>query len=330
MFRRNDMALVLTNVIYWFASAMELNPTLEQVRAPKADLKRSSASDPGARNCTQPALWTETRLMTNQSDVMADRRIGTVRALLLSDRIETAGLERSDVLSTTPLAVHAGKDGIVVLFRYGVAVFIGMSSAETEAVLESLRSRLIRPVKEREEEVVSIEISEDKDEHIPPGGPISLKTLTPQRALLIADALAKSVVLERNEREVAAVFDVIEPFARHLAEHGRTPVGRRAILKHIGNALLVQHRVSGRVAVAEKPDVLWDRPDLERLYARLEDEYELKERTDALSRKLAVIAETAKALTDINDTERSTRLEQTIVVLILLEIIIAAYQILAH
>jgi uncharacterized Rmd1/YagE family protein len=307
---------------------MEHNPTLEQVRAPKADLKRSS--DPEARNCTPPASWTETPFMTNQSDVMVDRMTGTVRALLLSDRIETAGLERSDVLSTTPLAFHAGKDGIVVLFRYGVAVFIRMSPAETEAMLESLRSRLIRPVKEREEEVVSIEISEDKDEHIPPGGPISLKTLTPQRALLIADALAKSVVLDRNEREVAAVFDVIEPFARHLAEHGRTPVGRRAILKHIGNALLVQHRVSGRVAVAEKPDVLWDRPDLERLYARLEDEYELKERTDALSRKLAVIAETAKALTDINDTERSTRLEQTIVVLILLEIIIAAYQILVH
>jgi len=24
-----------------------------------------------------------------------------------------------------------------------------------------------------------------------------------------------------------------------------------------------QHRLSGRVAVAEKPDVVWDRPDLE-------------------------------------------------------------------
>ena len=43
------------------------------------------------------------------------------------------------------------------------------------------------------------------------------------------------------------------------------------LLKLLGNALLVQHRVSGRVAVSEKPDVLWDRPDLERLYSRLQD-----------------------------------------------------------
>jgi len=90
--------------------------------------------------------------------------------------------------------------------------------------------------------------------------------------------------------------------------------------------LLVQHRVSGRVAVAEKPDVVWDRPDLERLYARLQDEYELEERAETLARKLAVISDTAEVLTDIIDTRRSLRLEIIIVVLIAVELVIAAYQ----
>ena len=146
---------------------------------------------------------------------------------------------------------------------------------------------------------------------------------------MIADALAKSVVLARDEREVSAVIEIVEPFARQLAEEGRTPGGRRAILKHIGNALLVQHRVSGRVAVTDKPDVIWDRPDLERLYARLQDEYELTERADALSRKLAVISDTAEVLTDMIDTKRSLRLEFIIVMLIVFEIVITAYQILS-
>jgi len=87
--------------------------------------------------------------------------------------------------------------------------------------------------------------------------------------------------------------------------------------------------VSGRVAITEKPDALWDRPDLERLYARLEDEYELQERVDALNRKLAVISETATTLADIIDTQRSLRLELIIVALIALEIVITFYQILA-
>ena len=252
----------------------------------------------------------------------------TVRALLLGDRIETAGLERNDLLSRLPLAFRAGKNGIVALFRYGVAVLLGMSPLEEEEVIRQLDVRVVGPIKLREEETIQIEIAPDKDDQLMPSGVIVLKALTIEHALLIADALATSVVLAHDETNVATVFDVIQPIARELAQHGRTPGGRRAILKHIGNALLVQHRISGLVAVAEKPDVLWERPDLERFYARLEDEYELKERVDVLTRKLTVISDSAKAFADIIDTERSSRLEQIIILLIAVEIVIARLQIL--
>jgi len=249
-----------------------------------------------------------------------------IKAFLLADRIDTSNLEQKGVVSIAPLTYRFGSEGFVTLFRYGVAVTLCLSPSEEDEVLRSLRSRLIRPLRAAETETLLLEIVPDKDDQILPGGPMILKTLTPEQLIVIADALSKSVVLARDEREVAAVFDLVEPFARQLAEKGRAMAGRRAILKHIGNALLVQHRVSGRVAVAEKPDVVWDRQDLDRLYARLEDEYELKERAEALSRKLAVIAETAEVLTDIIDTKRSLRLEIAIVVLFAFELVIAAYQ----
>jgi uncharacterized Rmd1/YagE family protein len=72
--------------------------------------------------------------------------------------------------------------------------------------------------------------------------------------------------------------------------------------------------------------VLWDRPDLERLYARVEDEYELMERTRTLKRKLDVIVETARALTDVIEADRATRLEFTIVLLIVGEIALTLVQ----
>ncbi|HZC55734.1 MAG TPA: RMD1 family protein [Xanthobacteraceae bacterium] len=253
-----------------------------------------------------------------------------VRAILLSDRIDTAQLEHDHVVSTVPLTYKFGKDGFVTLFRYGVAVMIGLTPEEEDEVLRGLTPRLIRPVLPREEESVLIDLIPDKDDQIMPGGPIALKAITPDSLVVIADALSKSVVLARDEREVAGVFDQVEPFARQLAEKGRARAGRGTILKQIGNALLVQQRVSGRVAVTDKPDVLWDRPDLERLYARIEDEYELKERADALFRKLSVLAETAQVLTDILDTKRSFRLEMIIVILIAVELLIAGYQTLLH
>ncbi len=252
------------------------------------------------------------------------------RAILLSDRIDTSQLEHDHVVSTAPLTYKFGKDGFVTLFRYGVVVMIGLVPEEEDEVLRSLRPRLIRPVQPAEEESVAIDLVPDRDEQIMPGGPIALKTITPDGLIVIADALSKSVVLARDERQVAAVFDLVEPFARQLAEKGRASAGRGPIFKQIGNALLVQQRVAGRVAVTDKPDVLWDRPSLERLYARLEDEYELKERTDALFRKLSVISETAQVLTDILDTKRSFRLEIIIVVLIAVELLVAGYQAWLH
>jgi uncharacterized Rmd1/YagE family protein len=264
--------------------------------------------------------------MTGTAPSAAGRR--RVRALLLSDRIETANPEQGAVVATLPLTYKYGRDGVVTLFRYGVAVLMCLDPTEEGAVLESLSPRLIRPLVPREEELAEIVINPDKEDQILPGGPIELKAMTTEHLIVVADALSKSVMLARDEREVAAVFELVEPFARQLADKGRTTGGRRAILRHIGNALLVRQRLSGRVAVTEKPDVVWERPDLDRLYARLEDEYELKERAEALTRKLEVIAETAEVLTDIIDTRRSLRLEIIVVVLIAVEIVVAAYQLL--
>ncbi|QQO13407.1 RMD1 family protein [Bradyrhizobium diazoefficiens] len=252
-----------------------------------------------------------------------------IRALMLGDRINASSLEIGTLVSSTPAAfrVHAG---LAVIFRYGVVVLIGLLPSEEKVLIDSLNSRVIGPFSPHEEETAQAQLCKDENaEVIQPGGPICLAKFSDDRLLLIADALAKSTSLARDERRVAAVFDVIEPFARKLAEQGRTPPQRKGMLQLIGNALLVQQRVAGRVAVADKPDVLWEKPELDRLYARLEDEYELKERLDTLERKLTAVSETANALTDIIDTQRSLRLEIAVVVLIVIEVAIGCFQILA-
>jgi len=263
--------------------------------------------------------------MNERTDPVSTRIVA--RALLVGDRIDTAGLERPDTLSQAPLAYRAGGAGMVALFRFGVAVMVGLSPLEEEDLLAQLRSRVVGPRARADDETATLQIAPDGDEPVEAGGPIHIKNLSPERFLVIADALAKSVALTRDEREVNRVFDTIEPFALNLAEHGRPPFNRTAMLRLIGQTLLAQHRVSGRVAVEEKPDVLWDRPDLERLYARLEDEYELKERAGTLKRKLEVIVETAHALTDIIDANRATRLEATVVILIVIELLVSLIQI---
>lgn len=254
-------------------------------------------------------------------------RLVTFRALSLGERIDTAGLERPDTIATAPLAFHVGESGRVALYRFGVAILSGLSPLDEEDVIARLKGRVTgaRAGLEDEETAV-VAVLASAEEKVPPGGPITISDLTDERFLVIADALAKSVALARYERSVNAVFDTIEPFAAQLAHTGRPPWKRRSMLELIGQALLVQHRVSGRIAVQEKPDILWERPDMERLYARLNVEYELDERAKALKNKLDVIVETGRALTDVIEADRATRLETIVIVLIFTEIVISIGQ----
>lgn len=246
-----------------------------------------------------------------------------VRAVLLGDRLNTAGLRREHLVSTTPLAFTVGERGLAVLFRYGAAVLIGLDEAEEARVLADVSDYVVVPESAPEEEIAQILCEPNQEDQITATGAIQLKVVTTEHKLVVADALAKSVALAHDERQMAAVFESVEPFAASLASGRRWPGGRGAIIRLIGGSLLAQHRLSGRVAVREKPDILWDRPELERFYARLEDEYELIERAETLDRKLAVVSQTASALLDLRDTSRSLRLEILVVILILAELAVA-------
>src|SRR5271154_27647 len=79
--------------------------------------------------------------MNDAASPDAPRRL-TARALLVGERIDTAGLERPDMISSLPLAFHAGANGMVALFRFGVAVMVGLTPLEEEDVLDKLKTRV--------------------------------------------------------------------------------------------------------------------------------------------------------------------------------------------
>ncbi|HVU19920.1 MAG TPA: RMD1 family protein [Rhizomicrobium sp.] len=246
----------------------------------------------------------------------------TAHAVHVSDRLVVDRSRYTRVVSTAPFCYREG-EGYVVIFRYGVVVFVGLSVDEEKLSLAHILNDMpaLGPF---EEERVGLEIRAGGEEGAAANGVFQVRELSLAHVLVLGDVLAKSVALARYEREIAAVFDTIEPEASRLAVSGKLPKSRKALLRLIGSALLAQHRVSGRIAFAEKPDVLWDNPELGRLFARLEDEYEIIERGTLLNGKVSVVGSAAETFTDMMDTARSARLELLIVILILAELVIAA------
>lgn len=247
------------------------------------------------------------------------------RALLLGERIDLRALEGTERLAANPLSLPVQGGGVAVLFRYGLVVLFDVAPIEEAAFLGHLGSYVAGPHGQPETEVINIIIDPDAREGMR-GEAIVLAAKSIERLQLIADILAKSVILSMYEAKIAGTFDRIEPLAINLERKGAGGRQAKELLQHIGGALLSEHMMVGRVEVSEKPELLWEYPELEKLYVRLEDEFEIRERHLALERKLGIISRTAETLLDLLNNRRSLRVEWYIVLLIVAEVLLTLYE----
>jgi len=246
------------------------------------------------------------------------------RATYLGQRIDLKQFRHTQSLATNPLAIHYGHDGVVVLFRYGVAVSYGLSALEENRLREELEPYIRDPIRDIEDESLDIQINQGNEGFVE--GRLYINEVSIARLQLIAGILAKSVVLAYYETTVASTFDQVEPLAEQLKHKGRGGANNKVLLQRIGEMLSIQSKMVGRVEVSDKPELLWENPDLERLFQRMEDEYEIKERHIALERKLQLITRTTETILDLLQNNRSLRVEWYIVILIVIEILITLFE----
>ena len=263
--------------------------------------------------------------MPTQEVIIRPPKEMSARALLLGTALDLKGLERQDAFSTNPLAFKTSSNGTAMLFKFGAAVFFNMTPIEEDELVHGLTRRIVQPVDYQEIETAKIVIGPEEDPALSSAGGIRLRKAEPEQLLLVGEALAVSVALAHDERRIAVAFEKIEPIAGSLLK-SQLPSGRQSgMLEQIGEALIIQKRLASRVDLDAKPDILWDHPELERLWARLVDEYDLTSRARAVERKLVVIRETADTITDLISTRTSHRLEVYVIILIAIEIVFAFY-----
>lgn len=248
-----------------------------------------------------------------------------VGAYFLGRRIDVRALPAERRLSSSPVTLRVGLNGCVVVFRYGAVVFVDVPKHETDEFLTQVRPLVSNPIELPIIEEVYLHVDRSGPEG-PEDGSVRLNEATLEKYQLVAEVLAKSVILEHYEQGVTRELDQVEPLAVRLRETGRYRYKGRELLKHIGGTLLSLQNLLGRVEMSEKPDLLWDRPDLERFYRRLAEEYEIRERQIALERKMQLISRTAEAVLNLLQARRSLRVEWYIVLLIVFEIVLTLYQ----
>jgi uncharacterized Rmd1/YagE family protein len=247
-----------------------------------------------------------------------------VRARFVGSRLNLRQFETGKPLAVHPLTIRVGERGVAVLFRFGAAALVDVSPIEEAAFYETLAPFVSEPEERPETEEVEIEIRADGPEQIDENGRLALRALDLERLRVVAHVLAKSAVLSSYEQRATAMFDRIEGLADELRRGSRVRRGRQ-LAREIGDLLLAQARTVGRAEVAEKPELIWDDPALDRLYEHLAAEFELRERDRALARKIEVASNTVETYLGLLLSRQNIRVEWYIVVLIVIEIALTLY-----
>lgn len=263
------------------------------------------------------------------------------QAVLAGAGIDIASLGSTDRTGAAPLAVEligsltggslaansAAGGGVAFLFRYGAVVFFDAAPAGITDYLRQIGPHIRQPFAqgERETEMLDIRLDPAGKETIE-HNTLVLADVSLEKLQLVADIMAKSVSLAHHEKGIERQFERIEPFAVNLDQWGRGGRAARELLHNLGGALLAEHRVVAGTRVDDSPELLWDHPELERLWARLRDEFEIRERFAALHSKLSLISRTAETALELLQNRRSLRVEWAIVGLIVFEIVLTLAQ----
>ena len=168
------------------------------------------------------------------------------RTLLLGERLDVRRFEPRDSLAAAPLTIRIHEGGVAVLLRYGVVVLFAAPGESEQALVKRLAPYVIDPLPAPESDETRVELSRGADEQADLSGTIHLNDASIERLQVVADVLAKSLVLSHYELRIAGIFDRTEPLATTLRASGRVgrPKGQASSERRTGGPRLEQKMVA--------------------------------------------------------------------------------------
>jgi uncharacterized Rmd1/YagE family protein len=248
-----------------------------------------------------------------------------VRAYYFEGQIDIRGFRAGhpsySVLAADPLVIEPVRGSFVALTKFG-AVVLWNCGDETSA--EVIRAVGASSGAGRGEERLDdqLEVLVGQPECKVTFNEVWLRELTLGQLTIISLAFAQSVALDRIEHDVVAALRRFEPVVAGLRSGGKLTVGQNEVLRAVGFALEVRQQVLANLTLFDRPPETWESESLERLDTQLYDFFDLEERLAAIREKVAYFGDVNATLMNLLNHRKSMRLEWTIIILILIEVVL--------
>lgn len=221
-----------------------------------------------------------------------------------------------------PLILKFLKDKYVVLTKFGVVFFWNIAERQQKQFLREL-APFIRAKKEYypyKEKVRIIIKEEEHTDHVS-SQKIYLSTLDINRIKIISYVVSQSVALERYEDDIETHLAELENVIENLKSAGRALLKERELLKQVGRVLSVKQNAVSHLSLFDKPEEVWESPELESLYNKMNVEFDLQVRFSVLDKKIDFLSENSRMLMEFMAEKKNAFLELIIIALILIEMI---------
>jgi uncharacterized Rmd1/YagE family protein len=211
----------------------------------------------------------------------------------------------------------------VFYFAYGSMVCWGVSKEHGLKFLDLIKDFSDKPVDEIEADEF---IYSQGDVNKIVDDEITLTSLDVLTKLAISHGIAQSVKLGAFEVALQKTFVLTKYIPEDLAIYGRVALSRTEIRKKMGALFIARNSINLHLDVLDLPEFFWDYPELESYYTIVSNYLDIAKRVQVMNQRLGIVHELFEMLGNELNHQHSSRLEWTIIVLIVIEISIAIFR----
>lgn len=152
---------------------------------------------------------------------------------------------------------------------------------------------------------------------------VTIRQKDPSTLRIVMLNLGQSVALDFYESLTNDIITSSKHYILELEKFGKLSISKTDLLKYIGKVLNIKNSIVDNLYILDDPNLVWDNEDLDVLNRLLKTNFDINTRFKDLDYRLQIVENNLTLFTDVLNVRESSRLEWTIVVLILIEILIA-------
>ncbi len=216
----------------------------------------------------------------------------------------------------------SNEDSDVFFFPYGSVVCWGLDEHLERDLLQTIRRFSLQHVDPIEDDVFSYEFGEEGSQAKIIEDEITLPDRDVLTKLAFSHGMAQSVKLAVFEQTIQRTIHLTRELPELLAQQGGIQLSRKDIRKMMGRLFIDRSSINLHQELLDTPEYFWEHSDLEPYYALMAHYLDRERRVNVLNQRLLILQELFDMLAAELNHQHSSRLEWTIIVLIVIEVVL--------